>query len=80
MAKKIIKEPTIRHYKANCPICGCEFEFDTTDANWHQEEVRDNSHWGGVTALPRTENVCRVQCPTCNTWLENKQTEIYKKE
>lgn len=31
MAKKIIKEPTIRRYKATCPICGCEFEFDTTD-------------------------------------------------
>lgn len=32
MAKKITKEPNIKRYKAKCPICECEFEFDTTDA------------------------------------------------
>lgn len=32
MTKKIIKEPTIRRYEVTCPICKCEFEFDTMDA------------------------------------------------
>lgn len=77
MAKKIIKEPTIRRYKATCPICGCEFEFDTTDASWHQREVRGNEFYpNGLATFARTENICRIACPCCQFWLEDMQTEI----
>lgn len=80
MAKKIIKEPTIRRYKATYPICGCEFEFefDTTDASWYKRVVNDNpnpNYWG----INNTYHVvydCEVVCPTCNFRLENMQTEI----
>ena len=48
MAKKITKEPNIKRYKAKCPICECEFEFDATDANWHLNEVQNNEAWGGL--------------------------------
>lgn len=61
MAIKIIKEPTIRRYKATCPICGCEFEFDTTDARWHEYD-------GFLT--------CRVWCPTCDFCIEKREFEI----
>lgn len=77
MAKKIIKEPTIRRYKATCPICGCEFEFDTTDASWSQRVVNNNEYYSrGIPSITRTVNVCKIACPCCQMWLENKQTEI----
>lgn len=75
MAKKITKEPTIRRYKATCPICGCEFEFDTTDAYWYVCEESKSDYYGIQTLLQTVIN-CEVVCPTCNTTLSNKQTEI----
>lgn len=75
MAKKITKDPNIKRYKAKCPICECEFEFDTTDASWYLNEVRADEMWGGLSKTI-TKTDCRVMCPTCNTWIENKQTEI----
>lgn len=69
MAIKIIKEPTIRRYKATCPICGCEFEFDTTDARWY---IRTDDPLMNT----RTKTDCIISCPCCQTDLENKQTEI----
>lgn len=75
MAKKIIKEPTIRRYKATCPICGCEFEFDTTDASWSQKVI---NYPHGITSYAWTEDVCGIACPCCQTWLEDKQTEIHE--
>ncbi len=75
MAKKIIEEPKIKRYKAKCPICECEFEFDTTDANWHIRELRPNNVWGDLgNTVTRID--CNVQCPKCNTWIENMQTRI----
>ena len=75
MAKKITKEPNIKRYKAKCPICECEFEFDATDANWHLNEVQNNEAWGGLrTTVTQTD--CSVQCPACDTRVENRQTEI----
>lgn len=75
MAKKITKEPNIKQYKAKCPVCGCEFEFDTTDANWYINEVQSDNAWGGLcTTMTQTD--CSVRCPACDTVLENKQTEI----
>lgn len=75
MAKKITKEPNIKRYKVRCPICECEFEFVTTDARWYLNEVRDDNVWGGLrTTVTQTD--CNVQCPTCDTWIENRQTEI----
>lgn len=73
MAKKIIKEPTIRRYRATCPICGCEFEFDTTDANWDLRTPHPTM-WGGL--ICDEQKVCYVSCPTCKTTLSNMQTEI----
>lgn len=64
MAKKITKEPNIKRYKAKCPICECEFEFDTTDAEWYIEESMDN--FGEVW---RTDTRCIVDCPKCKTTL-----------
>lgn len=75
MAKKITKEPKIRRYKVKCPICECEFEFDTTDASWYLNEVRTDEMWCGLNKTI-TKVDCRVMCPTCNTWIENEQTEI----
>lgn len=75
MAKKIIKEPTIRHYSATCPICGCEFEFETTDARWHiRQSVSADYH---AQRLTMQSNIsCSVWCPSCDTCLEDMQTEI----
>ena len=64
MAKKITKEPNIKRYKAKCPICECEFEFDTTDAEWHIDECMND--FGKVW---RTDTRCIVDCPTCKTTL-----------
>lgn len=75
MAIKITKEPTIKRYKAKCPICGCEFEFDTTDANWYLNEVRPYDTWGGLSETTIKVD-CRVSCPACNMCIENKQTEV----
>ena len=75
MAKKIIKKPTIRRYKATCPICGCEFEFDTTDASWYIMTETTASPYGALMNT-KTKTDCRIACPCCQTWLENKQTEI----
>nr|DAN28978.1 MAG TPA: DNA-directed RNA polymerase subunit [Caudoviricetes sp.] len=75
MAKKITREPNIKRYKAKCPICECEFEFDTTDANWHLNEVQNDGAWGGLrNTITRVD--CTVRCPTCGTVIENQQTEI----
>lgn len=76
MAKKIIKEPTIRRYKATCPICGCEFEFDTTDASWYERRVCANPNYWSSNMASLIEYDCNVQCPTCDFRLENMQTEI----
>lgn len=64
MAKKITKEPNIKRYKAKCPICECEFEFDTTDAEWDIDEYEDD--FGKVW---RNDPHCFVDCPKCKTTL-----------
>lgn len=72
MAKKITKEPNIKRYKAKCPICECEFEFYTTDAEWDIEEETD-----AIGNVCRTDTRCIVDCPTCKTTL-NKCERIEK--
>lgn len=75
MAKKITKEPNIKRYKAKCPICECEFEFDTTDAKWYLDEEQNDGGWGDLpNTITRVD--CTVRCPACYTVIENKQTEI----
>lgn len=64
MVKKITKEPNIKRYKAKCPICECEFEFDTTDAEWHIEEYED-----GCGEVYHTNTLCIIDCPNCKTSL-----------
>ena len=64
MAKKITKEPNIKRYKAKCPICECEFEFDTTDAEWDIEEETD-----AIGNVWRIDTRCIVDCPKCKTTL-----------
>lgn len=66
MAKKITKEPNIKRYKAKCPICECEFEFDTTDAEWEIDEYKYEDGFGEVW---RTDIRCIVDCPKCKTAL-----------
>lgn len=75
MAIKITKKPTIKRYKAKCPICGCEFEFDTTDANWQSNLKQDNNTYG-YYAEPQKIVKCYINCPICRTYIEDKQTEI----
>ena len=64
MAKKITKEPNIKRHKAKCPICECEFEFDTTDAEWDIDEYEND--FGEVW---RIDTGCIVDCPKCKTTL-----------
>lgn len=64
MAKKITKEPNIKWYKVKCPICECEFEFDTTDAEWDIDEYEND--FGEVW---RIDTRCIVDCPKCKTTL-----------
>lgn len=75
MAKKITKEPNIKRYKAKCPICECEFEFDTTDANWYLRSTTNANSWG-VLSSTLSHIECSVRCPTCDTVIEDMQTEI----
>ena len=75
MAIKVTKQGTIKKYKATCPICGCEFEFDTTDASWSQRELIGTESYAGVK-IPRTEILCRITCPSCHTWIDNKQKGV----
>lgn len=72
MAKKISKEPNIKRYKAKCHICECEFEFDTTDAEWQIKEYKDN--FGEVYHI---DKLCSVICPNCKTTLH--KCEIIEK-
>lgn len=75
MAKKITKEPNIKRYKAKCPICECEFEFETTDADWYLDKTSNANPWGGLSStLSHIE--CIVRCPTCDTIIKDMQTEI----
>lgn len=67
MSKHITRKPWNIRYTADCPVCGCQFEFDITDAEWYLREIanRDTTHIE-----------CNVSCPHCNTTLTDKQKQI----
>lgn len=50
--KKILNGPTI--WRAKCPVCDCEFEYDTSETF----RVYDKSN-SGIFKV--------VQCPNCKT-------------
>ena len=58
--KKILNGPTI--WRAKCPICDCEFEYDTSEAF----RVYDKSN----------SSVFKViQCPNCKTNIKHSDSE-----
>lgn len=57
--KKILNGPTI--WRAKCPICDCEFEYDTSEAF----RVYDKSN----------SSVFKViQCPNCKTNIKHSDS------
>lgn len=57
--KKILNGPTI--WRAKCPVCDCEFEYDTSETF----RVYDKSN-GDIYKV--------VQCPNCKTNLKHSDS------
>lgn len=55
--KKILNGPTV--WRAKCPICDCEFEYDTSET----ERVYTGN---GIFRV--------VQCPSCKTSLKHSDS------
>ena len=54
--KKILNGPTV--WRAKCPVCDCEFEYDTSEA------------FGVYGKLNR--GIFKViQCPNCKTYIDH---------
>lgn len=68
MAVKIIKEPTeSKRFEATCPVCGCTFEFDLTDAKWWLSD-QCKGYYSHIE--------CNIDCPHCKTTLTDMQKRI----
>lgn len=57
--KKILNGPTV--WRAKCPYCDCEFEYDTSET----ERVYDVGN-SGIFRV--------VQCPSCKTNLKHSDS------
>ena len=55
--KKILNGPTI--WRAKCPVCDCEFEYDTSETF----RVYDKSNRDIYNKV--------VQCPNCKTYINH---------
>lgn len=60
--KKILNGPTI--WRAKCPVCDCEFEYDTSEAF----RVYDKSN----SDIFKVFKV--IQCPNCKTNLKHSDS------
>lgn len=57
--KKILNGPTV--WRAKCPVCDCEFEYDTSEAF----RVYDKS----------TSDIFKViQCPNCKSYINHLES------
>lgn len=57
--KKILNGPTV--WRAKCPCCDCEFEYDTSETTWIYDKTNSS--------------VFRVvQCPNCKTNLKHSDS------
>ena len=54
--KKILNGPTV--WRAKCPVCDCEFEYDTSEAF----RVYDKSN---------SDIFKVIQCPNCKTYINH---------
>lgn len=60
--KKILNGPTI--WRAKCPVCDCEFEYDTGETF----RVYDKSNRDIIYKV--------VQCPNCKTYINHLDSYI----
>lgn len=54
--KKILNGPTI--WRAKCPVCDCEFEYDTSEAFRVYDKLNS-----GILKV--------IQCPNCKTYINH---------
>lgn len=54
--KKILNGPTI--WRAKCPVCDCEFEYDTSEAFRVYDKLNS-----GIFKV--------IQCPNCKTYINH---------
>lgn len=57
--KKILNGPTV--WRAKCPVCDCEFEYDTSEAFRVYDKL--NSSIFKV-----------IQCPNCKTYINHSDS------
>ena len=57
--KKILNGPTI--WRAKCPVCDCEFEYDTSEAF----RVYDKSN---------SDIFKVIQCPNCKSYINHLES------
>lgn len=57
--KKILNGPTV--WRAKCPVCDCEFEYDTSEAF----RVYDKSN-SGIFKV--------IQCPNCKSYINHLES------
>lgn len=57
--KKILNGPTV--WRAKCPVCDCEFEYDTSEAF----RVYDKSN-SDISKV--------IQCPNCKTYIKHSDS------
>lgn len=57
--KKILNGPTV--WRAKCPVCDCEFEYDTSEAF----RVYDKSN---------SDIFKVIQCPNCKSYIKHLES------
>lgn len=57
--KKILNGPTV--WRAKCPVCDCEFEYDTSEAF----RVYDKSN---------SDIFKVIQCPSCKSYINHLES------
>lgn len=57
--KKILNGPTV--WRAKCPVCNCEFEYDTSEAF----RVYDKSN---------SDIFKVIQCPNCKSYINHLES------
>lgn len=57
--KKILNGPTV--WRAKCPVCDCEFEYDTSEAF----RVYDKSN---------SDSYKVIQCPNCKSYINHLES------
>ena len=60
--KKILSRGSISKYRAKCPFCECEFEYQLEDV------------YRGQMDIPYYKNPFYVDCPNCNRVLFHSES------